>query len=87
MYDLEKPGLTATLLFNQIGEEFTWWEIFLPVPAHLIFMRRPVLILDFQLSKKVIQNKGEIRLNISDIINRTQFFYQNKDTKTSFQKK
>lgn len=45
---------------------------------------RPVL--DFQLAKKLIKNKAEIRLNISDILNQTQYFYQNTDDKTSFQK-
>jgi hypothetical protein len=36
--------------------------------------------------KKVIKNKGEIRLNISDILNQTQYFYQNGDSNTGFQK-
>ena len=88
LYDLEKAGLNATLLFNQIGERIylvgdiastggggtpSIWEA-----------PRPVL--DFQIGKKVIKNKGEIRLNISDLLNKTQYFYQNGNDKTSFQK-
>jgi hypothetical protein len=47
----------------------------------------PRPILDLQLSKKVLKQKAEIKLNISDIINQTQYFYQNADgNKTSFQK-
>ena len=48
----------------------------------------PRSLLDFQVSKKVLQKKGELKLNISDILNRTQYFYQNSDPEndTNFQK-
>ncbi|MBX3253112.1 MAG: TonB-dependent receptor [Chitinophagaceae bacterium] len=86
MYDLEEKGVTATLLFNQIGERiYLVGDISAGAGAPDIY-EAPRPILDFQLSKRVIHNKGEIRLNISDIINRTQFFYQNKDNTTSFRK-
>ncbi len=45
---------------------------------------RPVL--DFQVSKKIIHKKAELRLNVSDILNRTQYFYQNNDNNTDLQK-
>ncbi|MEO7767743.1 MAG: carboxypeptidase-like regulatory domain-containing protein, partial [Ferruginibacter sp.] len=73
MYDLEKAGLNATLLFNQIGK-----RIYLvgDIPASggggapdIWEASRPVL--DFQLGKKIMTNKAEIRLNVSDILNRT----------------
>jgi len=88
LYDLEKAGLNATLLFNQIGQ-----RIYLvgQVDAdsgdgipNIWEAPRPVL--DLQIGKKIIQKKGEIRLSISDILNQTQYFYQNADKKTSFQK-
>jgi TonB-dependent receptor len=88
LYDLEKAGLNATLLFNQIGE-----RIYLVgdiagtggggTPS---IYEAPRPVLDFQIGKKVIKNKGEIRLNISDLLNKTQYFYQNGNDKTSFQK-
>jgi hypothetical protein len=31
--------------------------------------------LDLQIAKKVLKNKGEIKLNISDIINQAAMFY------------
>lgn len=34
-------------------------------------------ILDFQISKRVIRKKGELRLNVSDILNNEAIFYQN----------
>jgi hypothetical protein len=46
-------------------------------------------LLDFQIAKKVLQKKGEIKLNVSDIINQKQVFYQNntKDGDFDFNKK
>ncbi len=88
LYDLEKSGLNATLLFNQIGQ-----RIYLVgqvdgdtgdgIPN---IWEAPRPVLDLQIGKKIIQKKGEIRLSISDILNQTQYFYQNADNKTSFQK-
>jgi hypothetical protein len=43
-------------------------------------------LLDFQMSKKLIKNKAELRLNISDLLNTTQYFYQNSDDKKTLQK-
>jgi TonB-dependent receptor len=89
LYDLEKYGLNATMLFNMIGRRIylvggsgafsgspNVWE--LPRP-----------LLDFQIAKKVLQKKGEIKLNVSDIINQKQVFYQNnsKDGNFDFDKK
>ncbi|MEO6550549.1 MAG: outer membrane beta-barrel protein [Ferruginibacter sp.] len=88
MYDLEKAGLNATLLFNQIGK-----RIYLvgDIPASggggaPDIWEAPRPVLDFQLGKKILSNKAEIRLNVSDILNHTQYFYQNSDNNTSFEK-
>lgn len=77
LYDLEKQGLNATLLFNQIGE-----RIYLvgdksagAGTPDIYEASRPLL--DFQVSKKLLNSKAEVRLNVSDILNRTQYFYQN----------
>jgi outer membrane receptor protein involved in Fe transport len=78
-YDVEKIGLNTTLLFNQIGR-----RILLvgneQVPA-IWENSRPLL--DFQVAKKLMKNKGEIRLNIQDIFNKRAFFYHdiNQDNK------
>jgi hypothetical protein len=84
LYDLEKYGLNATMLFNMIGRRIylvggsgafsgspNVWE--LPRP-----------LLDFQIAKKVLKTKGEIKLNISDIINQKQVFYQNNTLDGNF---
>jgi hypothetical protein len=38
------------------------------------------------LSKKVLADKGEFKLNISDVINNPYYFYENTDQAFSFKK-
>jgi outer membrane receptor protein involved in Fe transport len=86
MYDLEEKGFSATLLFNQIGERiYLVGDISAGAGSPDIY-EAPRPVLDFQVSKKIIKNKGELRLNIADLLNQTQYFYQNTDDKTSFRK-
>jgi TonB-dependent receptor len=84
LYDLEKYGLNATLLFNQIGERIYLVGDVQAGSPNIYEAPRPVL--DFQLAKKVLKKKGEVKLNIADIINQKQYFYQNAGGKNSFQK-
>ncbi|MEO6582939.1 MAG: TonB-dependent receptor [Ferruginibacter sp.] len=87
LYDLEKPGFNATLLFNQIGERIFLVGSIQGGAGQPNIYEAPRPLLDLQLAKKILQKKGEIKLNISDIINRTQYFYQNAEgNKTTFQK-
>lgn len=74
-YDIAKLGVNTTVLFNQIGRRILYvgndqvpeiWE-------------NPRPLLDLQIAKKVIGNRGEIRLNIQDIINKTAYFYHDVD--------
>lgn len=87
LYDLEKAGINASLLYNQIGERIAYvgtigtggdfapdiWE-----------SSRPLL--DFQLTKKIMKSKGEIRASMSDILNKKVYFYQNIDGNTRLNK-
>jgi outer membrane receptor protein involved in Fe transport len=85
-YDLQKQGFNATLLFNQIGERiYLVGDISSGAGTPNIY-EAPRPVLDFQMAKKLFKNKGEIRVNVSDILNRTQYFYQNAGGKDSFQK-
>jgi len=74
-YDLQKLGLATTLLYNQIGDRIFYvggsdqppvWEATRP-------------LFDMQIAKKVINNRGEVKLNITDILNRTANFYLDLD--------
>jgi hypothetical protein len=81
LYDLEKYGLTSTLLFNQIGRRIAYVGND-QVPA---IWEAPRPLLDFQVAKKIIKSKGELKLNISDIFNTKARFYHdlNDDGKYS----
>ena len=84
MYDLEKQGINATILFNRIGERI---YIVGDVGASLAdIWEAPRNVLDFQFAKKMIRNTAEIKLGISDILNTTQNFYLNANGKDSYQK-
>lgn len=87
LYDLEKAGFNATLLFNQIGKRIYvigTSSIAVGGAPDVYEASRPLL--DLQLSKKILQRKGEIRLNVADILNQKQYFYQNVDDNTSLDK-
>lgn len=86
LYDIEKAGLNITLLYNQIGERiYLVGDLTSGAGSPDIYeASRPLM--DFQVSKKLLKKKAEIRLNVSDILNKTQYFYQNSDDKTTFQK-
>lgn len=86
LYDLEKAGLTATLLYNRIGERIYLVGDISAGSGSPDILEAPRHLVDFQMSKKVLKKKGEFRFNISDVFNTVQYFYQNVGTKYSFQK-
>ena len=86
-YDLQKHGFNATLLFNQIGERIYLVGDISAGAGDPDIYEAPRPVMDFQVAKKLMKNKAEIRLTVSDILNRTQYFYQNiEGNKTTFQK-
>ncbi len=78
-YDVEELGLYTTALFNVVGRRILYVgnEQLPPI------WEAPRPLLDLQVSKKLMQGNGEIKLNISDIFNRPANFYHDLDnTKT-----
>ncbi|MGV3530710.1 MAG: carboxypeptidase regulatory-like domain-containing protein [Flavisolibacter sp.] len=70
-YDLRESGWSSTLLFNQVGRRILYvgndqvpetWEA-------------PRPLLDFQVAKKLMDGKAEIKMNVSDLLNRPAYFY------------
>jgi outer membrane receptor protein involved in Fe transport len=85
-YDLEKAGLSTTLLFNQVGRRIFFvgsGDNAAGIPA---IWEAPRPLLDLQIAKKIMQKKGEIRLSISDIINYKANFYHDIDGNGSYKK-
>jgi TonB-dependent receptor len=75
LYDVEKKGLSVTLLYNQIGRRITF--VGSQDQPDIYESSRPVF--DIQITKKFAQNKAEFRLNIQDILNQKVYFFQNPD--------
>ena len=86
MYDLEDKGFSTTLLFNQVGERiYLVGDVSAGAGSPDIY-EAPRALLDLQLAKKILKQKGEVKLNVSDLLNTTQYFYQNTNSNTKFQK-
>jgi TonB-dependent receptor len=84
LYDLDN-GFNATLLFNVIGERIYLVGDKSAGAGTPDIYEAPRPLLDLQVSQKLLKKKGEIRLNVSDILNRTQYFYQNSDPEKNIQ--
>jgi len=85
-YDLPDAGFNATLLFNQIGQRiYLVGDISAGAGSPDIY-EAPRALMDLQVAQKILKQKAEIRLTVSDILNAKQYFYQNKNDKDSFQK-
>lgn len=81
-YDLEKYGLSTTLLYNQIGDRifYVGGNDFPPVTEK----HRPLL--DLQIAKKIMKERGEIKFNVSDILNQDNIFYLDIDHNRKYNK-
>jgi TonB-dependent receptor len=74
-YDIEKLGLNTTLLFNQIGRRIA----FVGGTDQPPIWENPRPVMDFQVGKKILKTKGELRLNVADIFNQQAIFYNDLD--------
>ena len=86
LYDIVDKGFNATLLFNQIGERIYLVGDMQAGSASPNIYEAPRALVDFQMSKKVMKNKAEIKLTVSDILNQEQIFYQNQGTNDKYEK-
>jgi TonB-dependent receptor len=77
LYDLEKEGLTATLLFNQVGHRIYLVGDKSAGAGSPDIYEAPRALLDLQVAKTLLNKRAEVKFNVSDILNRTQYFYQN----------
>jgi len=81
-YELEKAGFSSTLLFNQIGRRI----LFVGNEAISDIWEAPRPLLDLQVAKKILNKKGEVKINISDIFNTRAYFYHDLDNNEKFGK-
>jgi hypothetical protein len=79
-YDLAPSGIQTTILFNQVGRRILYvgndqvpeiWE-------------NPRPLLDLQVAKKMIGQKAELKLNVSNLLNTRAYFYHDLDDNKKF---
>ena len=78
--DVEEKGFYTTILFNQVGRRILYVgnEQLPPV------WEAPRPLIDLQLAKKVMGSKGEIKLNVTDLLNRRAYFYHDLNSNQKF---
>jgi hypothetical protein len=81
-YDVPDAGVSATLLFNQIGRRIIYVGND-QIPA---IWENPRPLLDFQIAKRILANKGELKLNVADILNKRAYFYHDLDNSDTFKR-
>ena len=84
LYDVIEKGLNITALVNQVGKRiYLVGDIQAGAGSPDVY-ENPRALVDLQMSKKFADNKAEIKLTISDILNQRQIFYQNGDSNTGY---
>lgn len=72
-YASPKTGLSFSALYNRIGDRIG--KVGNESVPHIYEKGRDVL--DFQISKRILKNKGELKLNVSDILNQSNISFLN----------
>ncbi|MEP6594520.1 MAG: TonB-dependent receptor [Ginsengibacter sp.] len=90
-YDIDKLGLSTTLLFNQIGRRIYYVgnstnNGTINNDSYPPAWEKPRGLLDFQIAKKVAKNRGEFKLNLSDILNLEAKFYHDLNNNKKYDK-
>lgn len=77
LYATPESGFTFSALYNRIGQRI--YLVGFPENGYPHIYENSRDLVDLQVSKKVIKDKGELRLNVSDLLNQATVFYQNDD--------
>jgi hypothetical protein len=72
-YITEDGGFSITGLINRIGHRIA----LVGFQGYPDIYENGRTVIDFQIAKKVMKEKGELKLNIGDILNQKAVFYQN----------
>jgi outer membrane receptor protein involved in Fe transport len=81
-YDLEKIGLSTTLLFNQIGRRILYVGN-QDVPS---IWEAPRPLSDLTIAKKIMNKRAELKFSLTDFLNRRAYFYHDLDENGSYSK-
>jgi hypothetical protein len=79
----QNDSWNATALYNRIGPRL--YLVGDPIGAGFFdIYEKPRNVIDLQLSKKVLDKKGEVRLTVSDLLNNKFAFYDNPSSKAAY---
>ncbi len=78
-----KRGIGFTVLFNRIGERIAY----VGDGSTPDIKERPRSVLDVQVMKTLIKDKGEVRLTAGDVLNNPAVFYQDLDHNNRYDEK
>ncbi len=82
-FQFTTPQWNASLLYNRIGPRL--YLVGDPVGTGFYdIYERPRNLLDAQVSRRILSNRGEIKLTISDLFNNQFAFYDNATTKAGY---
>ena len=82
-FQYSNTNWNATILYNRIGPRLSL--VGDPTGAGFYdIYEKPRNVLDFQISRKAFNNKGEWKLSVSDILNNKYAFYDNPSTKAGY---
>lgn len=79
-YNSKGGDWAGSLLYNRMGQRLT-------LVGNLEYpdvYERPRDQVDFQLSRKVFNKRGEVKLTWSDMLNQSYYFYENTDSKKAY---
>lgn len=83
-YNSSSTGWNASLLYNRVGNRLA-----LVGYSSLSFpdiYENPRDVVDIQVSKRVLNKKGEIKLTVSDLLNQPFLYYENVDKSRTYTK-
>lgn len=81
-YDIQQHGVSTTLLFNQIGRRI----VFVGGSDQPPIWENPRPLLDFQVTKKILKEKAELKMNVQDIFNKSAIFYNDLNDNKKYDK-
>lgn len=81
-YTCKNKSWNGSILYNRIGQRL--YLVGDPSLGIANTYERPRDQVDLSLSKKVLANRGEVRLNVADLLNPFYYFYDNLDGKNAY---
>jgi TonB-dependent receptor len=82
-FQYSNGGWNATALYNRIGPRLSL--VGDPTGAGFYDVyEKPRNVIDLQLSKRILDNKGELKFTVSDLLNNKYAFYDNPSSKAGF---